>query len=34
VAEIAGILGEKYHTDVAADVTEYLARLAARELIQ
>ncbi|MGH7517893.1 MAG: pyrroloquinoline quinone biosynthesis peptide chaperone PqqD [Gemmatimonadales bacterium] len=34
VAEIAGILGEKYHTDVAADVTEYLSGLAARELIQ
>jgi pyrroloquinoline quinone biosynthesis protein D len=34
VAEIVTILGEKYQTDVAADVTEYLAGLAARELIQ
>ena len=34
VAEIAAILGEKYQTDVAADVTEYLSGLAARELIQ
>ncbi|MGH7628663.1 MAG: pyrroloquinoline quinone biosynthesis peptide chaperone PqqD [Gemmatimonadales bacterium] len=33
VSEIAGILGEKYQTDVAADVTEYLSGLAARELI-
>src|SRR5688572_30976699 len=34
VAEIATILGEKYQTDVAADVTEYLSGLAARELVQ
>jgi coenzyme PQQ biosynthesis protein PqqD len=34
VAEIAEILREKYQTDVAADVTEYLSGLAARELIQ
>ena len=34
VAEIAAILGAKYQTDVAADVTEYLSGLAARELIQ
>jgi coenzyme PQQ biosynthesis protein PqqD len=34
VAEIAAILGEHYKTDVAADVTEYLSGLAARELIQ
>jgi coenzyme PQQ biosynthesis protein PqqD len=34
LAEIAGILGDKYQTDVAADVTEYLSGLAARELIQ
>ena len=34
VAEISAILGERYHTDVAGDVTEYLSGLAARELIQ
>ncbi|MEP6687062.1 MAG: pyrroloquinoline quinone biosynthesis peptide chaperone PqqD [Gemmatimonadales bacterium] len=34
VAEIAAVLGERYHTDVTADVTEYLSRLAERELIQ
>ena len=34
LAEIAGILGDKYQADVAADVTEYLSGLAARELIQ
>lgn len=34
VAEIAAVLGDKYQTDVAADVTEYLSGLAARELIQ
>lgn len=34
VGEIAVILGEKYQTDVAADVTEYLSGLAARDLIQ
>jgi pyrroloquinoline quinone biosynthesis protein D len=34
VAEIAAVLGERYQTDVTADVTEYLSRLAERELIQ
>ncbi len=34
VAEIAAVLGERYHTDVTADVTDYLSHLAERELIQ
>ncbi|HUR93103.1 MAG TPA: pyrroloquinoline quinone biosynthesis peptide chaperone PqqD [Gemmatimonadales bacterium] len=34
VAEIAAELGARYQTDVTADVTEYLSRLADRELIQ
>jgi pyrroloquinoline quinone biosynthesis protein D len=34
VAEIAAILGERYEADVAADVTEYLAELAQKELIR
>ena len=34
VGEIARILGERYQTDVTADVTEYLAHLAERELIR
>jgi pyrroloquinoline quinone biosynthesis protein D len=34
VAEIAAVLGKRYDTDVTADVTEYLSRLAERELIQ
>jgi pyrroloquinoline quinone biosynthesis protein D len=34
VAEIAAVLSERYRTDVTADVTEYLSRLAERELIQ
>ena len=34
VREIARILGERYQTDVTADVTEYLSRLAERELIR
>jgi coenzyme PQQ biosynthesis protein PqqD len=33
VGEIAGILGERYQTDVTADVAEYLSHLAERELI-
>ncbi len=33
VGEIAAILGERYRTDVTADVTEYLSNLAQRELI-
>jgi len=34
VREIAGILGERYQTDVTADVSEYLSHLAERELIR
>jgi pyrroloquinoline quinone biosynthesis protein D len=34
VAQIAEELGARYQTDVTADVTEYLSRLAERELIQ
>ena len=34
VRDIARILGERYQTDVTADVTEYLAHLAERELIR
>ena len=34
VTEIARVLGERYQTDVTADVTEYLSGLAERELIQ
>ena len=34
VQEIADVLGARYQTDVTADVTEYLAHLAERELIR
>jgi pyrroloquinoline quinone biosynthesis protein D len=34
VGEIAAILGERYHTDVTADVAEYIAVLAEKELIR
>jgi coenzyme PQQ biosynthesis protein PqqD len=34
VGEIAALLGERYQTDVSADVAEYLAGLAERELIR
>jgi pyrroloquinoline quinone biosynthesis protein D len=34
VADIAAVLGARYQTDVTADVTDYLSRLAERELIQ
>lgn len=34
VAQIASELNARYQTDVTADVTEYLSRLAERELIQ
>lgn len=34
ITEIARVLGERYQTDVTADVTEYLSGLAERELIQ
>jgi pyrroloquinoline quinone biosynthesis protein D len=33
VGEIVTILTERYHADVAADVTEYLTTMAGRELI-
>ncbi|HXE56452.1 MAG TPA: pyrroloquinoline quinone biosynthesis peptide chaperone PqqD [Gemmatimonadales bacterium] len=33
VAEIARELGDRYRADVLADVTEYLDRLAERELV-
>ena len=33
VGEIAAILGERYQTDVSADVTEYLSGLEQKELI-
>jgi coenzyme PQQ biosynthesis protein PqqD len=34
VAGIAAELSERYQTDVTGDVTDYLSRLAERELIQ
>jgi coenzyme PQQ biosynthesis protein PqqD len=34
VARIAAELSERYQTDVTGDVTDYLSRLAERELIQ
>jgi pyrroloquinoline quinone biosynthesis protein D len=34
IAAIAEVLGERYHCDVTADVTEYLSNLAERELIR
>jgi coenzyme PQQ biosynthesis protein PqqD len=34
VAEIATILGERYQTDVTADVAQYLSDLAEKELIR
>jgi len=34
VAQIAAELSDRYQSDVAADVTEYLSYLAERELIQ
>lgn len=34
VSEIAAILEQRYRADVTADVTEYLADLAAKELIR
>jgi pyrroloquinoline quinone biosynthesis protein D len=33
VSEIVAILTERYHTDVSADVTEYLDLMAGRELV-
>jgi coenzyme PQQ biosynthesis protein PqqD len=34
IGEIAGLLGERYQTDVTADVVQYLTHLAERELIR
>jgi pyrroloquinoline quinone biosynthesis protein D len=34
IGDIAAILGERYHTDVTADVYQYLSHLAERELIR
>jgi pyrroloquinoline quinone biosynthesis protein D len=34
VAEIVSILSERYRADVSADVTEYLDRMADRELVR
>jgi pyrroloquinoline quinone biosynthesis protein D len=34
LGEIVAILGDRYHTDVSADVTEYLEQMAARELVR
>jgi pyrroloquinoline quinone biosynthesis protein D len=34
VRQIVTILTERYHTDVSADVTEYLAGMAERELVR
>jgi pyrroloquinoline quinone biosynthesis protein D len=34
VGDIVTILGERYHADVTADVTEYLQRMAERELVR
>jgi len=34
VAQIVGILTERYHADVSSDVTEYLSLMAERELIR
>jgi pyrroloquinoline quinone biosynthesis protein D len=34
VGDIVTILGERYHADVSADVTEYLQQMADRELVR
>jgi pyrroloquinoline quinone biosynthesis protein D len=34
LGEIVAILGDRYHTDVSADVIEYLEQMAARELVR
>jgi pyrroloquinoline quinone biosynthesis protein D len=34
VSDIVTILTERYHADVSADVTEYLDRMADRELVR
>jgi coenzyme PQQ biosynthesis protein PqqD len=33
IAEIASVLGERYHCDVTADVLEYLSQLVDRDLV-
>jgi pyrroloquinoline quinone biosynthesis protein D len=34
VNDIVGILSERYHSDVSADVTEYLTDMTERELVR
>jgi pyrroloquinoline quinone biosynthesis protein D len=34
VDQIVAILSERYHTDVSADVNEYLSQMADRELVR
>jgi pyrroloquinoline quinone biosynthesis protein D len=34
VGQIVSVLSERYHTDVTADVTEYLSQMADREMIR
>jgi pyrroloquinoline quinone biosynthesis protein D len=34
IAEIASVLGERYHCDVTADVVEYLSQLVEQELVR
>jgi pyrroloquinoline quinone biosynthesis protein D len=34
VGQIVAILTERYHADISADVTEYLDRMAERELVR
>ena len=34
IAEIAAVLGERYHCDVTIDVLEYLSQLVERELVR
>ena len=34
IAEIAAVLGERYHCDVTADVIEYLSQLVERDLVR
>ena len=34
IADIASVLGERYHCDVTADVVDYLSRLVEQELVR
>jgi len=34
IADIASVLGERYHCDVTTDVVEYLSQLIERELVR